>query len=199
MNNTYKGLLKLGWNQYVKAGPSNVAYHQIMLASLSHVLQQANDETGEPTQSKEQTIVLSQYLPQVERNWQTSNSFKTLWWRGPVSNFLNILDNWEKYRTNQSEISSSKKFCQMKWPSILIWFVLSWNTEFLALCIIAWLSEWRSTNNDIEMKRSCKRKTNHVSSATTRLIEWYSASMELRETEVCLFDFQEIGETSSDK
>lgn len=43
------------------------------------------------------------------------------------------------------------------------------------------------------VERSSKRRTIQVSSAVTRLIERYSASVEEREMETCFFNFQEIG------
>lgn len=93
-------------------------------------------------------------------------------------------------RSNKWQWTKPAKNCyRTKWQYKSTYLVLSWKTRF-------WRYELRldyPSEEELE-ERSANNRTSHVNSATTRLIERYSASAKLRETHVCFFDFHEIGE-----
>lgn len=73
-------------------------------------------------------------------------------------------------------IKFSWTFSQTKWQLTSICFVLSWNTGFEAMCIVAWLSQNNSIGAFILKPKSCRRKRNHINSLVVEAMALYYAS-----------------------
>lgn len=83
----------------------------------------------------------------------------------------------------------------MKWQSISICLVLSWNIGVTANCIAELLSQKTKVGWSDCTPKSLSNCLNQIISLVTDPIALYSASVELLETVVCFFDFQEIKES----
>jgi len=89
-------------------------------------------------------------------------------------------------------MSPDKTFSLMKWQSISMCFVLSWNTGFKAMCRAAWLSQMSVicvvSPNCNSLSNCLSHRSSHVAKA---IVRYLASALDLAIT-VCFLLFQKI-------
>lgn len=90
-------------------------------------------------------------------------------------NFVNKFVNWSLDLVKVVSISLDWTWYPIKWQSTSICFVLSCNTGFAAICIAAWLSQWRVMGALLVIARSFNKAFNQINSQVVDTIALYYA------------------------
>ena len=83
----------------------------------------------------------------------------------------------------------------VRWQSISMCLVRSWKTEFWAIWIEFWLSQYIGVGWEGETPISASNQRNQIISLVVDVIAWYSTSVEDWETIDCFLLFQEMRES----
>lgn len=144
------------------------------------------------------TYILNNPL-KLEVSVFTNNFFNNVACLTPVTPFVRISASCESVEIWWRVIKPYWSLSLLKWQSISMCFVLSWNVGFLEMCTGTWLSQKTCIGNEHCADNSFINLSNQTSSPTTCHIALYSASAKDKDIVACFLDFQLIGHYNKKK